>query len=119
MSPNWVLTAAHCAKLVFIGTYTGDQVVVGMHDRQDQAEEGREKIKIGDKFLHPDYDTPDRANDIALLKLETPATLGDTVSPPCLPHYGDYGDESSYAPGNDTDDDDEVMMMCVQVWSVC
>ena len=57
--------------------------------------------------------------DIALLKLETPATLGDTVSPPCLPHYGDYGDESSYAPGNDTDDDDEVMMMCVQVWSVC
>ena len=47
------------------------------------------------------------------------SSLGDTVSPPCLPHYGDYGDESSYAPGNDTDDDDEVMMMCVQVWSVC
>ena len=98
LSSNWVITAAHCAKIVFIGEYSGDQVVVGMHDRQT-TEQGKEVIKIGAKFTHPSYDSPDRANDIALLKLDTPATLGDTVSPPCLPHQGDYGDTSSYPPG--------------------
>jgi secreted trypsin-like serine protease len=26
VSSNWVITAAHCAKLVYIGTYSADQV---------------------------------------------------------------------------------------------
>ena len=26
LSPGWVVTAAHCANLVFIGTYSGDKV---------------------------------------------------------------------------------------------
>ena len=26
VASKWILTAAHCAKLVFIGTYSGDQV---------------------------------------------------------------------------------------------
>ena len=100
LSPSWVLTAAHCANIVFIGTYTGDQVVVGMHDRQAE-EAGKEKIKIGAKFIHPEYDSPDRANDIALLRLDSPASLGDTVAPPCLPKLGDFGDSSSFPAGSD------------------
>ena len=75
LSPGWVVTAAHCANLVFIGTYSGDkvqtfvnirvrrfvdcstyQVIVGSHDRRDHEEPGREVIKIAAKFVHPEYD---------------------------------------------------------------
>ena len=63
------------------------------------------------KFIHPSHDNPARANDIALLRLEEPATMGKTISPPCLPeqvglesgleHFtqGDFGDESSFPAG--------------------
>ena len=63
-------------------------------------EPGKKIIKIAEKFLYPQYDSPDRANDLALLKLETPATIGDTVSPPCLPQPGDFGDDSSFPAGD-------------------
>ena len=42
-------------------------------------------FKITEKFIHPEYDSPARANDVALLKLETPAVMGKTLSPACLP----------------------------------
>ena len=43
--------------------------------------------------------SPDRANDVALLQLAAPASLGATVGVPCLPSQGDYGDTSHYPPG--------------------
>ena len=33
LNENWVMTAAHCAEIVFIDTYFSDVVVVGQHDR--------------------------------------------------------------------------------------
>ena len=56
---------------------------------------------IQSKHLHPDYDSPDRANDIALLRLKEPAVMGDNVSPACLPEQGDFGDDSSFPEGED------------------
>ena len=50
-------------------------------------------------YIHPNYDTPDRANDIALVKLKEPAIMSDTVSPACLPHQGDFGDNSTFGAG--------------------
>ena len=44
-----------------------------MHDRSAAEEEGRQTIKIGAKFTNENYDSPDRANDLALLKLDIPA----------------------------------------------
>ncbi|ETE56261.1 hypothetical protein L345_18028, partial [Ophiophagus hannah] len=35
-------------------------------------------------FVHPDWDSGKLNNDIALIKLATPATFSDTVSPVCL-----------------------------------
>ena len=40
ISPNWVLTAGHCGKIVFVAEYFSDQVVVGQHDRHMMQEEG-------------------------------------------------------------------------------
>ena len=37
LNENWVLTAAHCAEIVFIGTYFSDVVVVGQHDRYQHS----------------------------------------------------------------------------------
>ena len=37
ISPYWVLTAAHCANIVYIGEYFGDVVVIGQHDRLVQT----------------------------------------------------------------------------------
>ena len=106
LSPSWVLTAAHCANIVFIGrwgrgelghnqrhdhdgppgTITGDVAIVGMHDRRGGADDTeRQIIKIGAKWIHPSYDNPSRANDIGLLRLDTPAVMGPKASPPCLP----------------------------------
>ena len=50
-------------------------------------------------FIHPDYDEPDRANDIALIKLTDPAEFNDIVSPICLPDQDDFGDSSSFGVG--------------------
>ena len=40
ISPNWVLTAGHCGKIVFVAEYFSEQVVVGQHDRELMEEEG-------------------------------------------------------------------------------
>ena len=68
-------------------------------DRENENEAGKQKIEIESVHIHPNYDTPDRANDIALVKLKEPAIFGDHVSPACLPVPGDFGDDSSFPAG--------------------
>ena len=46
LSSNWVLTAAHCANIVFIGEYFGDVAVFGQHDRQNEREPEKQTITI-------------------------------------------------------------------------
>merc|ERR1712233_134063 len=44
LSPSWVLTAAHCAEIVYIGTYTGDVVWLGMHDRRGGEDDANRQM---------------------------------------------------------------------------
>ena len=73
-----------------------------MHDRRgSEDDQDNQMIPISAKFIHPNYGTPDRAQDVALLKLRTPASLGKLTSPICLPEQGDFGDTSGFPAGAD------------------
>ena len=58
---------------------------------QDESEAGKQTIVIQSKHLHPDYDSPDRANDIALLRLKEPVNFDayPHIRPICLPFSND------------------------------
>lgn len=102
VAPGWILTAAHCGKLVFVGTFYGDQVALGQHDRQATSESGKQTIEVDEVFIHPNYEKPGepkKSYDVALLKLRGEAEFTDTVSPICLPDPGDFGDDSSFPAG--------------------
>ncbi|XP_032086976.1 chymotrypsinogen A-like [Thamnophis elegans] len=77
VNENWVVTAAHC------GVTTRDVVVLGEFDRCS-PKEGIQKLAVQKVFVHPEWDSGKIINDIALIKLATPATFTETVSPVCL-----------------------------------
>ncbi|KAK1168851.1 chymotrypsinogen A-like [Acipenser oxyrinchus oxyrinchus] len=79
---NWVLTAGHCDF-----NRDTDAVVLGAHDLSSKTEK-IQVIQVSEKYNHSNYGGFPPANDLALLRLQTPARLGDTVIPICLPDGG-------------------------------
>ncbi len=78
--PSWVLTAANCAIVWDPASLTitlGDLVQFGSAEPTEQVR-GVSRI-----ILHPDYDIVggELVNDLALIKLSTPATLNSAVQP--------------------------------------
>ncbi|XP_069875561.1 chymotrypsinogen B-like [Dipodomys merriami] len=88
ISEEWVLTAAHC------GVMPGDKVVAGAFNL-DSDEKDVQVLDVAEVFSKPGkvYSKP-VPNDIALLKLATPACFTDTVSAVCL-----ACDEADFPPG--------------------
>ncbi|CAL4139337.1 unnamed protein product, partial [Meganyctiphanes norvegica] len=77
-----VVTAAHCLhgfNVVYMdlgfGKLNGDVL----------TEEGSVWRKATRYNVHPNYDTREITNDIALIHLDDPVVFGDTIKPVCLP----------------------------------
>ncbi|XP_068098400.1 proproteinase E-like [Hyperolius riggenbachi] len=80
ITPNWVLTAAHC---IAGRTY---QVVLGEHDRSTKKG-GEQVVPVNneDIFIHKEYKHVLYGYDIALIKLSRAAVLNDQVQLACIP----------------------------------
>ncbi|XP_073331996.1 proproteinase E-like [Pagrus major] len=90
LAPNWVMTAGHC-----IGSRTY-RVVLGEYDLT--KDESNEQIRSVEKIVvHPKWDDHclSCGNDIAMIKLASPAILNNMVQPSCVPASGEI------APHND------------------
>lgn len=90
ITPEWVLTAAHCLFDDQGNPITADQVTVllGAHNIA-QTEPSQQQFQVTQAIPHPQYDANTNDNDIALLKLATAATLTDRVQTVALTGPGD------------------------------
>ncbi|NWQ62820.1 CTR2 protein, partial [Neopipo cinnamomea] len=82
ISENWVVTAAHC------GVRKTDTVVVGAYDQKEPGPD-QQRLTIEKVFKNPKFNMLTIRDDIALIKLATPAQFSDRVSPVCLPEATD------------------------------
>ncbi|XP_058457221.1 brachyurin-like [Malaya genurostris] len=86
VSQNYVMTAAHC---VFRGSApTHGTVTLGVHNRQVE-EETQQRINYDTVNVHPNYSSTNLRNDIATIKMATPAVFNDFVQPIDLPAVSD------------------------------
>lgn len=84
ISPDWIVTAAHC---IFgqDGKYPAQfRIVAGEYSltSEEGSEQVRDVIRI---FMHHGYDEDSSKNDIAVLKLSSPLSFNEFVQPACLP----------------------------------
>lgn len=79
LSESWILTAAHCCTKANSNLY----IIAGTNDITDTLESQRRRVAR--KVIHPQWDKKCGRNDLALLKLDFPLLLGESVSKICLP----------------------------------
>lgn len=91
ISTRYVLTAAHCTKFDRIKSVRlGENdiktaVDCNILDGEKDCAPPPQDIKVEKNIVHPQYSDRSKTNDIALLRLERPAKLGDSVGTICLP----------------------------------
>ncbi|XP_039608669.1 granzyme A-like isoform X1 [Polypterus senegalus] len=83
ITPNWVLTAAHCnIKKKNI------EVTLGAHSLIEN-EAMKQTFQVKTVVVHPDYNSSTLLNDLMLLELGRPAELNQYVSLLDLPNSGE------------------------------
>merc|ERR1719347_2312706 len=88
ISENYILTAAHCADDA--GYF---DVMAGAHDVRASSEPHRVEVTSYNGWTHPQWNTQDLSNDLALIELPSPLPMSDYITTSCLPSTGDTADE--------------------------
>merc|ERR1711936_391114 len=87
ISENYVLTAAHCAD----GASYFD-IMAGAHNVRASSEPHRVEITSYNGWTHPQWNTQDLSNDLALIELPSPMSFNEYIKPSCMPMAGDTAD---------------------------
>ncbi|MBZ3887271.1 Kallikrein-5 [Sciurus carolinensis] len=74
VSPQWLLTAAHCRKPVF-------RVRLGHHSTSPVYESGQQMFQGVKSIPHPGYSHPGHSNDLMLIKLNRKVRSSNSVRP--------------------------------------
>jgi len=82
ISPQWVMTAGHCVGST---TLNQTQVRLGVFNQAKKNESGAQAFDLSEVHVHPEFNFWTLTYDIALLKLVSPVTYSDHISPVCLP----------------------------------
>ncbi|MFM9135866.1 MAG: trypsin-like serine protease [bacterium] len=95
ISAEWILTAAHCVVPdpgASLATTDPDSLVILSGTAQLTEEDPSPGLqsKVRAIIAHPEYDNETEANDIALIRLETPLTLGPTQQAILLPAFANW-----------------------------
>ncbi|MGH0136843.1 UNVERIFIED_CONTAM: hypothetical protein FKN15_020358 [Acipenser sinensis] len=87
ISNRWLVTAAHCVQDDLKVKYSQASVWEAYMGLHAQGQLGKSTVKSNIKRIipHPNYNTYTFDNDIALMELESPATLSNVIWPICLP----------------------------------
>jgi len=81
IAPDWVLTAAHCVDGPPFEVVAGDWI-------WRLPSFSRQRRKTAQVIAHPAYDKATYANDLALVKLDSPMKDSGCVGSVCLPEAG-------------------------------
>ncbi|XP_053561881.1 transmembrane protease serine 2 [Bombina bombina] len=84
ISPNWIVTAAHCVEGSLSSAYRW-YVYAGTLTSQNF---GSNYVRVNKIISHKDYDADTKNNDIALMQLSSDLTFSPTIGPVCLPNAG-------------------------------
>merc|ERR1719458_1504069 len=78
ISSTHVLTAAHCTQ----SDASSIAVILGEHNIADSV---FNRVNVAEIIDHPEYNSGTTDNDYAILRLASPVTFTNEVSPACLP----------------------------------
>ncbi|XP_058121352.1 brachyurin-like [Anopheles ziemanni] len=90
LTNNYILTAAHCVVTGATTLATGGTAIIGAHNR-NEVEPTQQRIRFSTSGIiaHPQYDSSNIRNDIAVVRLDSPITFNERVQPARLPARSD------------------------------